>query len=274
MDTTPKWWHFHGHHAFLVLGMSVWLLGGTFAPSCRASEPAAPSASRWLNPLRDYELLCSRLRDLHPPELVEMVTAVAGGSEMGPGEGWFHAGQSRYGWQWLAKRFGAHNDRITQPEFKGPPELFERLDRDHDGVLTPADFDWGDRSSFARQSMPSRMWFRLIDANSNGRISRDEWQAFFSKVAGSKDYVTADDLREAFPVSPPRPATPAKKDGPSPLVLFLGLLTGELGSPFEGPHVGAVAPDFALKTQDGKKEIRLSQYRGKKPVVLIFGSFT
>jgi len=25
---------------------------------------------------------------------------------MGPGEGWFHAGQSRHSWKWLAERHG------------------------------------------------------------------------------------------------------------------------------------------------------------------------
>ena len=57
-------------------------------------------------------------------------------------------------------------------------------------------------------------------------------------------------------------------------ILLKGLFTGELGSPYEGPEVGALAPNFTLKTQDGKQAISLGQYRNKKPVVLIFGSFT
>jgi hypothetical protein len=40
------------------------------------------------------------------------------------------------------------------------------------------------------------------------------------------------------------------------------------------PRVGQVAPDFELKTADGKETIRLSSFRGRKPVVLIFGSHT
>ena len=44
---------------------------------------------------------------------------------------------------------------------------------------------------------------------------------------------------------------------------------GELGFFFKGPGVGQSAPDFALRTQDGKRWIRLSQYRGAKPVVLV-----
>ena len=38
--------------------------------------------------------------------------------------------------------------------------------------------------------------------------------------------------------------------------------------------VGEVAPDFALKSLDGKAETKLSDFRGKKPVVLFFGSYT
>jgi len=38
--------------------------------------------------------------------------------------------------------------------------------------------------------------------------------------------------------------------------------------------VGEVAPDFALKSLDGKSETKLSDFRGKKPVVLLFGSYT
>jgi len=40
------------------------------------------------------------------------------------------------------------------------------------------------------------------------------------------------------------------------------------------PKQGAAAPDFTLKTLDGKKKVRLSSFKGKKPVALIFGSYT
>jgi len=38
--------------------------------------------------------------------------------------------------------------------------------------------------------------------------------------------------------------------------------------------VGDPAPDFNLKTADRSTEVRLSSFRGQKPVVLIFGSHT
>jgi AhpC/TSA family len=40
------------------------------------------------------------------------------------------------------------------------------------------------------------------------------------------------------------------------------------------PKVGEVAPDFELTDYTGTKTVRLSDFRGKKPVVLFFGSFT
>lgn len=38
--------------------------------------------------------------------------------------------------------------------------------------------------------------------------------------------------------------------------------------------VGDSAPDFELRTADKKSSVRLSAYRGSRPVVLVFGSYT
>ncbi len=38
--------------------------------------------------------------------------------------------------------------------------------------------------------------------------------------------------------------------------------------------VGETAPDFQLPTLDHKSEVQLSSFRGKQPVVLVFGSYT
>ncbi|MBI5394239.1 MAG: redoxin domain-containing protein [Verrucomicrobia bacterium] len=39
-------------------------------------------------------------------------------------------------------------------------------------------------------------------------------------------------------------------------------------------RVGDAAPDFKLKTKDGSREVTLSSFKGKRPVILIFGSYT
>lgn len=41
----------------------------------------------------------------------------------------------------------------------------------------------------------------------------------------------------------------------------------------KGPELGKPAPDFTLKSLDGKTEVQLSKLVGR-PVVLIFGSYT
>lgn len=40
------------------------------------------------------------------------------------------------------------------------------------------------------------------------------------------------------------------------------------------PKIGETAPDFMLTDVHGKETVRLSDFRGKRPVVLLFGSFT
>ncbi len=42
----------------------------------------------------------------------------------------------------------------------------------------------------------------------------------------------------------------------------------------QAPKIGDVAPDFLLKDSNGDNPVRLSDFKGKKPVALIFGSFT
>ena len=39
-------------------------------------------------------------------------------------------------------------------------------------------------------------------------------------------------------------------------------------------HSGDLAPDFTLKTKEGDRAVKLSSFRGKRPVVLVFGSYT
>jgi len=42
----------------------------------------------------------------------------------------------------------------------------------------------------------------------------------------------------------------------------------------KGPKVGNMAPTFKLMSLDGKEETDLEKFRGKKPVVLLFGSYS
>ncbi len=41
-----------------------------------------------------------------------------------------------------------------------------------------------------------------------------------------------------------------------------------------GPAVGKEPPDFELKLLGSEERVRLSDYRGKRPVAFVFGSYT
>jgi hypothetical protein len=205
-------------------------------------------------------------------EFVQMLGAVWSGSMMGPGDGWFHPSQTRHGWVWLAYHCDRDgNGKVTPAEFTGPAQYFKKLDRDGNGVVTAADLDWFGKAPAGPKSGPNvPMIFGLIDRDGDGKISTAEWQMAFKFLAANKDHLGPQDLARMFAPSAP----PKGGGGPSKEILLKGLFSGELGSMFEGPKVGEAAPNFTLKTQDGKQAFSLGQFQGHKPVVLIFGSFT
>ena len=134
------------------------------------------------------------------------------------------------------------------------------------------------RSSGKRLAALEPRQFRRIDADANGRISAEEWAAFYDRVHKEKGDLTLDDFREALTPPPaPRPAVakgkPPSTDVPTKEGLLKGLVAGEVGSYREGPRVGDAAPEFTLSTHDKKEKVSLAQFRGR-PVVLVFGSIT
>ncbi len=44
--------------------------------------------------------------------------------------------------------------------------------------------------------------------------------------------------------------------------------------PDTAPKLASSAPNFKLKTLSGDAEVELASFRGEKPVVLVFGSYT
>jgi hypothetical protein len=56
------------------------------------------------------------------------------------------------------------------------------------------------------------------------------------------------------------------------LSLVLAIFAGEILA--GARKVGEVAPTFKLMSLDGKGETDLSSFRGERPVVLFFGSYT
>lgn len=68
-----------------------------------------------------------------------------------------------------------------------------------------------------------------------------------------------------------------KRSAVLPAALLVAMSAGLFAQGKEAsmPKVGDMAPEFALKYSDGKdlKEVKLSDYRGKKNVVLAFYVF-
>lgn len=72
------------------------------------------------------------------------------------------------------------------------------------------------------------------------------------------------------------------------LVVLLSILTSDILAQRSGNRqgrrasrsdanalrVGEMAPGFVLRSLDGKSETDLQSFRGEKPVVLLFGSYT
>lgn len=208
------------------------------------------------------------------PEWAIKLNEIAFGDPMKGGTSPMSISKTRYGWGWLAKQQGIpENGTLTRATFRGSGESFDRLDRDGDGELRAADFDWSSGSDYIRQQATATALFNRVNGDGNGTISGAEWQAMFDKVAGPSGAVTAEDLRKALYVNSSRPSV-SGVNGPTRWMRLHGFWKGELGSWHEGPNPGDSAPDFILKTQDLKTTIRLSSFQGDKPVVLIFGNFT
>jgi thiol-disulfide isomerase/thioredoxin len=230
-----------------------------------ADPKRAAQAADWLE---------EAYRGARRPESVRMLIAILRGSQMGPGDGWFGPAETRFIWKWLAERHDLDPAAAALPaeRFRGPPDCFRRLDRDGDGRITPGDLDWSDRNPFVQQSNLVNRLFRRLNARGDGKLTRAELDQFFQRASRGKEYLTSDDLRDALLSGAGGGFQPG--DAPSTAALVRGLFAGEIGSMNEGPHVGEAAPDFTLKTADGKDTIRLGQLLGPRPVVLVFGNFT
>lgn len=211
------------------------------------------------------------------PEWLDMYTDILQGSQLGPNDGWFRraVAQTRFDWDVARRRYDRDGDgKIAREEFPGSDADFARLDRDRDKVVSAADFDFSPHA--LTPSAGSMLFFRL-DRDGNGKISREEFDAFFKSMdGGDQDFLTLSDLEQAFRPAPPSaaPAGAARPSGPSKETLIRGLFRQEIGSLKPGPSVGSKVPDFTLKTNDGKGEVTLSKLIGPRPVVLVFGNFT
>jgi hypothetical protein len=247
------------------------LLTGAATVALAADDPKKPPPSPAGSEAAE---VAQALRESWPdhPDWVDMLTSILEDAPMGPNFGWFRTAvsQTRFDWESTRNRLDRNRDGwIAREEFPGDDHDFARLDRNRDGRLTPPDFDF---SGSSLAPSPGAIVFARLDRNGNGKVTREELDTFFrSADSAGQGFLSLSDLQEAF-APPPTPSPGSGR--PSKATLVRGLFLGELGSLEPGPKLGESAPDFALSTHDRRGIVRLSEYRGAKPVVLIFGSFT
>jgi hypothetical protein len=178
-------------------------------------------------------------------------------------------GETRFGWKWLATRYDKDEaGEVTKDQFPDSENVFARLDRNWDGRLTLHDFDWSETGVLGRQKETTFALFKSIDKNSDGRIAAEEWQAVFAKTVAEKGFLNEQDLLQLIHL--PGVQKAERQSRSKGLESFLEKQS-RLPKP---PGLGEMAPDFSLASPDGLKSVKLSSFRGKRPVVLIFGNYS
>lgn len=247
--------------------------GSPTAPA-ETDPPVEPSPPVAASPEQVADFFRSVYGSELPPEGARMLQAIVSGSQMGPGEGWFGPGQTRYDFSWLAQQCGLPTDApgIPRQAFPGTDPAFLCLDRNRDGTIQRTDLDWSEDNPYVEMLYSVNRMFRRIDSKGSGALTKEEWMNFFERASTDQERLTAEDFSGA--VLAGYTGSFARGDGPDVATLIRGLFAGEIGSMLEGPKLSQKAPWFELRKVRGEGSIALSDLIGEKPVVLVFGNFT
>jgi thiol-disulfide isomerase/thioredoxin len=224
--------------------------------------------------------------------------------------GWFKKAiaETRFDWAYVTERYDRNHDRkIERDEYSGSTTDFERLDRDLNGVLT-----WTDITPLSNDPRANQLAdvfgfesFLFCDRSVNQQADMLEVERFLeqSKKPGhyfhilksvygqlekryeratreGKAFLTLADFQEVFDIAalfgtmPKAPINAPINIRVRKEVLLGAFFRRELGHWNAGPSLDEPAPDFTLKTSDGKTGVTLSKSHDSKPVVLIFGNVT
>ncbi len=106
--------------------------------------------------------------------------------------------------------------------------------------------------------------FRLLDRNRDGQLSQRELDNAVELLStidrNGDDSIDRQEIAQAT------------RRGGRPGEIITPAARGERIS--DSLEVGDEAPDFSLPDPTGKRDVKLSSFRGKRPVVLVFSSFT
>ncbi len=212
--------------------------------------------------------------------------------------------------RYLVATYDADGDgRITPAEYARDAQVFGQLDRNQDGSLGPEDFQGPTRMDglitrlfMMRHLLPApdadaplaaptaqalAQGFARLDRNGDARLSRAEVEQALAQPAAQAPRSAAPDLPKGVHVYRSLLAQ-LDEDGSGDLSLAeweqarIALPGGPAASaprapgtrPRPAPAVGDPAPDFVLPVLDAPIVAQLSDFRGAKPVALIFGSWT
>ena len=195
-------------------------------------------------------------------------------------------------WSVLAERYDKNGDgRITAEEYPRGKAKFVAYDADTDGVLTAADFEEVGGMDFGRMRLGRSIM--AADLDESGDVEAEEWKAWLDSLGADRDGVIPESEFKA-PESGRRGggrSASLDRDGDGKLELsdleLVYILVdtngdGDLdahelsGRPYQvAAKVGRKAPDFELAlAKDVERKVRLSSFAGKRPVALVFGSYT
>lgn len=244
------------------------------------------------------------------PEWLAMFSEIMAGNQLSPLRGWYKkgVGKTRFDWNSLRSSFDVNGDRrISRDEIPISEADFERLDLNHNGLLSYIDFGViPKRELLARiGSEFSTDAFGYTDTNDDGLVDaaelntmlhagqnpvafdlilstiKDELkfridQASAEHKPGLKltDFQVAFDLAARHGTLPPRPLGDLLPGKVSPVALMTGFLKQDIGAWGTGPALNTRAPDFRLPAADRTAAVSLSDLIRDKPLVLIFGSFS
>ena len=121
-------------------------------------------------------------------------SATSGQDPQPPAAATTRKGGKGQGGKFVRKMDANADGKIARDEWKGKPQGFDTLDADKDGFLTAAELGSVTRDKGAKM-------FQQFDANSDGKIARDEWtqkpRAFDKMDANADGFLTPDELRNA-----------------------------------------------------------------------------
>src|SRR5690606_36695701 len=129
---------------------------------------------------------------------------------------------------------------------------FDRLDCTWDSVLRADDFDGSGGNDLCRQKETAFALFKSVDANSDGRLSAEEWQVLFSESAGEKGFLHEEDLQRLMYL-PRVQKTRREHANFNHIESLLADYTSSFAARL--PEVGERAPDFELQTSDGQSTV-------------------